>query len=84
MPVTVSSDNLAILETVSKVKFAYGIARGATHTFLFSYGEVFEVHWEHEGAKLYGSRSFKDYNWFSGALIIPPDSTFTSEEIKAR
>lgn len=52
IPVDVPADNTAILEKVSKVKFAYGIARGATHTFLFSYGEIFEVHYEQQGAKL--------------------------------
>lgn len=84
MPVTVPADNLRILERVSQVKFAFGIARGGYHTFLFSYGEVFEVHWNQEGAKLYGRTPFKDYEWLSGALIVPPDSSFTSDEIKAR
>lgn len=82
MPITVSSDNLGIIETLSKVKFAYGMARGGTHTFLFSYGEVFEVHYEEEGAKLYGKKAFKDYNWFSGCLLTPQDSTFNSDPIK--
>lgn len=84
MPVEVSADNTAILEKLSKVKFAFGIARGGYHTFLFSYGEVFEVHWMAEGARLYGKVAFEKYEWLSGALIIPPDSTFTSDEIKAR
>ena len=82
--VTVSNENTAILEKVSKVKFAFGLTRGATHTFLFSYGEVFEVHWANEGATLYGKVAFKDYEWLSGALIVPPDSDFSSDEIKAR
>lgn len=83
MPVTVSDENLNILERVSKVKFAFGIARGGFHTFLFSYGEVFEVHWDQIGTGLYGKKAFKDYEWLSGALIVPPDSNFTSNEIKA-
>lgn len=58
VPVNVPADNTAILEKLSQVKFAFGIARGGTHTFLFSYGEVFEVHWAQEGAKLYGKVVF--------------------------
>ena len=84
LPVTVSTENTAILEKASKVKFAFGIARGGYHTFLFAYGEVFEVHWDQEGMKLYGKKAFKDYEWLSGALIIPPDSSLTSDEVKAR
>lgn len=82
IPVTVQADNLSILETLSKVKFAFGIARGGYHTFLVSYGEIFEVHWREEGSKLYGKVAFKDFpNFYSGAVIVPPDSTFTSDEI---
>lgn len=81
IPVTASADNLKILDKFSKVKFAFGIARGGFHTFLVSYGVVFEVHWAEEGGKLYGRVNFKDYEWLSGAMIIPPDSSFTSDEI---
>lgn len=83
VPINVSDENSEILERVSKVKFAFGIARGGFHTFLFSYGEVFEVHWDQIGTGLYGKTAFKDYEWLSGALIVPPDSNFTSNEIKA-
>ena len=82
--VTVSNENTAILEKLSQVKFAFGLTRGGTHTFLFSYGEVFEVHWAEEGAKLYGKVAFTDYEWLSGALVVPPDSNFSLDEIKAR
>jgi hypothetical protein len=84
IPISVPADNTKILEKLEKVKFAFGISRGGTHTFLLSYGYVFEVHWDQEGPRLYGRRVFKDYNWNSGALITPLDSTFTSDEIKAR
>jgi len=43
---------------------------------------VFEVHWAEQGAKLYGRVALKDYEWLSGAMVIPPDSNFTSEEVK--
>ena len=82
MPVNVSTDNLAILKKLSQIKFAYGIARGGKHTFLVSYGEIFEVHWTEEGTKLYGKLPFEKFDFLSGALIVPLDSSFTSEAIK--
>ncbi len=82
IPISVSPDETAVFETFSKVKFAFGIARGGFHTFLVSNGEVFEVHWDQEGLKLYGKTPFKSYEWLSGALFTPIDSSFTSGEIK--
>lgn len=82
VPSSVSTDNLAILKKLSEVKFAFGIARGGYHTFLVSNGEVFEVHWDQIGVKLYGRKAFKDYEFLSGAIIITPDSSFTSDAIK--
>lgn len=79
-----ANENTAILNKLSQVKFAFGIARGGYHTFLVSKGEVFEVHWDQEGSRLYGKKAFKDYEWLSGVLVVPPDSTFTSDAIKAR
>jgi len=80
-PASVSSDNLKILEKLGKVKFAFGIARGGYHTFLFSQGNVFEVRWEKQGVDLYRKVRFRDYEWLSGLLLTPPDSTFVSEQI---
>ncbi len=82
--IDVSTENTEILRKLYQLKFAYGIARGATHTFLFSFGDVFEVHWDSIGAGLYGSVPFKTYPWLSGALLVPPDQWFSSDEIKAR
>lgn len=80
--VDVPADNMKIFERVSKVKFACCLARGGMHTFLFSYGMVFEVHWMEEGTRLYERSAFYAYGWNSGLLLTPPDSTFTSDEIK--
>jgi len=38
--------NYGAFDRLNKVKFAYGIVRLDVHTFLYSYGEVFEVHWK--------------------------------------
>lgn len=31
---------------LSNVKFGFGSARGGMHTFLYSYGDIYEVHWD--------------------------------------
>jgi hypothetical protein len=64
---------------LSGVKFAYGLARGGYHTFLFSYGMVFEVHWGAEGDDLYKRSAFYDFEFLSGLIFTPPDATFTSD-----
>jgi hypothetical protein len=74
-------DNIAVFQNLKKVKFAVCIARGGTHCFLISYGDVFEVHWDQEGPSLYGRRSFYGYGWNSGIVLTPPDSSFTSQSI---
>lgn len=61
-----------------KVKFAYGLARGGKHTFLCSYGVVYEVHWEEIGDKLYERSDLYNFEWNSGVVVTPPDANFTS------
>lgn len=61
----------------SKVKFSYGLARGGYHTFLLSYGMVFEVHWRAAGAGLYERSSFYSYSFLDGIVLVPPDSDFS-------
>jgi hypothetical protein len=72
----------AAFDRFSQVKFAYGLARGGTHTFLCSYGMIFEVHWENIGADLYERSAFYSYPWLSGVMVTPPDAAFTSDRIK--
>jgi hypothetical protein len=72
----------AAFDRFSQVKFAYGLARGGRHTFLCSYGMIFEVHWESIGADLYERSAFYYYPWLSGVMVTPPDATFDSDRIK--
>ncbi len=71
--------NYAAFGRFNGVKFAYGLARGAFHTFLYSYGEIFEVHWTEEEDRLYERSPFYSYDWLSGLMLTPPDSAFTSD-----
>ena len=69
----------AAFDRFSKVRFAYGIAKGGVHTFLLSYGMVFEVHWDRIGEGLYETRPFYYFPWLSGLVLTPPDSDFSSD-----
>ena len=60
------------------MKFAYGIVRLDVHTFLYSYGEVFEVHWKNID-DVYQKSSFWNYEWRAGLMTTPPDSGFSSD-----
>jgi hypothetical protein len=73
--------NVAVFQDLKKAKFAVGINKGATHCFLMSYGIVFEVHWRNEGPGLYGEADFYGYEWNSGIVLTPPDSSFVSRSI---
>jgi hypothetical protein len=61
------------IKALSKVDFGFGISRGARHTWLFSLGNVYEVHWDQIGAQLYERTSLQVFGWLSGAIVVPPD-----------
>jgi hypothetical protein len=78
-------------ERLKKVKFAYGIARGGLHTFLYSDGYTFEVHYtavgddqyathvDADGDDLYERKPFENFPWQSGIMVVPPDADFESD-----
>ncbi|MBI3898982.1 MAG: hypothetical protein HY308_11905 [Gammaproteobacteria bacterium] len=55
------------------VRFGFGISRGGTHTWLYSKGDVYEVHWAGIGPNLYEKSSLAGYPWLSGTIVVPPD-----------
>ena len=58
-----------------KVPFGLGMSRGGTHVWLYSYGKVYESHWEKEsGDGLYTNMPLDQFPWLSGVVIVPPDS----------
>jgi hypothetical protein len=57
---------------LSNIKYGFCCARGGMHTFLFSYGDVYEVHWSQIGKDLYERTPLKDYMWVDGIIVIPP------------
>lgn len=62
------------LNQLKKVKFGVGISRGGQHTWLYSSGYVYEVHWDKVGAELYEATDIESFDWLSGAIVIPPDA----------
>jgi hypothetical protein len=77
-----------------QVRFAYGIARGGDHTFMCSFGYVFEVHYTAignnaydffadptgRGDDLYSRTELPQFIWNSGIMVTPPDCTFRSAQ----
>jgi hypothetical protein len=43
------------------------------HTWLFSFGSVYEVHWDGIGSDLYERTPLEVFGWLSGAIVVPPD-----------
>lgn len=61
------------VKILGKVDFGFGISRGARHTWLYSLGSVYEVHWDQVGAQLYERTALQAFGWLSGAIVVPPD-----------
>jgi len=68
-----TTKNYGAFDRLSRVKFAYGITWKDKHTFLYSWGEVFEVHWDVID-DVFEKSSFYNYDWNAGLMITPPDS----------
>lgn len=66
--------NATDLSVLSKIKFGVGMSRKGMHNWLFSYGSVYEVHWENVGKDLYEIRKLANFPWNSSLLIVPPDA----------
>jgi hypothetical protein len=69
----VTTLNTVDIASLKLVKFGFGISRGGMHTWLFSYGKVYEVHWKGIGADLYEATPLELFGWLSGAIVVPKD-----------
>lgn len=65
--------NTVGITSLNSVRFGFGLSRGGKHTWVFSEGKVYEVHWESVGKGLYDETPLSDFGWFSGAMVIPVD-----------
>jgi hypothetical protein len=73
----------AALGRFSLVPFAVGITYGGYHTFLCSYGSIYEVHYKQIGSKLYEETPFDEYKspWLSGIVVVPKETAFKSDPL---
>ena len=69
----VTQHNEADIASLEQVEFGFGISRGGMHTWLFSKGKIYEVHWNSIGDGLYEATPVRIFPWLSGAIIIPPE-----------
>jgi RHS repeat-associated protein len=67
------------LEALLKVPYAIGVVDSGMHTFMLSYGRVYEVHWGGgpgpNDPTLFEVSDLKDFmsNWTSGVVAIPTE-----------
>jgi hypothetical protein len=69
------AENPGALESLNKVPFGLGAADWGTHTFVFSYGDIYEDHWKQGPAeKVFQKRSFLEFSegWPSGVIAAAP------------
>ena len=57
---------------LANAKFGFGVMNGGNHTWLFSYGNVYEVHWSEIGSNLYEKTPLKKFHAKSGVIVFPP------------
>ena len=70
-PTPKNSKDIALLDAV---KFGFGVSRGGVHTWVFSEGSVYEVHWYGIGDELYEKTPLVDFAWLSGVIAVPPET----------
>jgi hypothetical protein len=69
----VTTLNEVDIKSLELVKFGFGVSKGGRHTWLFSFGDVYEVHWDQVGASLYEASPLRSFGWLSSAIVVPPD-----------
>lgn len=69
----VSKLNTIDISSLDNVEFGFGLSRGGMHTWVFSKGNVYEVHWDKIGSELYEASSLRTFPWLSGVIVVPPD-----------
>ena len=57
------------------IPFGLGMSRGGMHVWLYSYGKVYESHWEKDfNNGLYTAIPLNNFAWLSGIVVVPPDA----------
>ncbi len=66
-----SEHNEADIASLEQVAFGFGVSRGGKHTWLYSKGKVYEVHWNQIGDNLYEARPLREFPWLSNVIAMP-------------
>lgn len=70
-----TTKTLTDYNTFKRIPFGLGMSRGGTHVWIYSYGAVYESHWEKAaGDGLYTRVPLNEFEWLSGIIVVPPDS----------
>lgn len=75
------------ITSLGLVKFGFGVSKGGEHTWVFSKGNVYEVHWDKIGTELHEKTPLRMFPWLSGAIVVPPDQALllaSSARMKCR
>lgn len=75
-------ENLVDINKLNAVKFGFGVSRGGMHTWLFSQGYIYEVHWDKIGKDLYEKTRVEDFPWLDSVIVFPPDQLNLMEKSK--
>ena len=61
------------ISSLQSLRFGFGISKGGMHTWLFSRGDVYQVHCADNGTVIYEKRALQQYPWLNGVIVVPPD-----------
>lgn len=62
-------------KVLSSIEFGFGISKGASHTWLFSQGMVYEASSAGIPPFLFNEGSIKDFRYVTNAIVVPPFET---------
>jgi len=59
------------IKSLEQVKFGFVISKGGMHSWMFSKGYVYEVHWDKVGSELYEATPLRIFLRISGVIVVP-------------
>jgi hypothetical protein len=69
--VPLTEHNETDIASLEQVAFGFGVSRGGKHTWLYSKGKVYEVHWNEIGDSLYEAKPLREFPWLSNMIAMP-------------
>lgn len=66
------------MKSLMTIPFGFGLSSKGIHTWLFSEGKVFEVHWADQSPYVHEVHWLSGFEWNSNLLVVPPDGMRTA------